>query len=136
MAKATMAHSARISTEEAIAPGVPIADVVGRMLGLIRRKRRGEDDKAELARAEEPNPVVALAVGLIYVFRTAAGARIMRELEHAVRKYAADPQALWRLVREGEGAAPPGDVIDTTVAEPKELPPTGEQPKPNPKPRG
>ena len=66
---------------------------------------------------EEPNPAVALAVGLIYVFRTSAGARIMRELEGAVRKYAADPQALWRLVRQGEpGNQARGDVIDTTVA--------------------
>lgn len=87
------------------------------MLGLIRRRR----DDETLQRQEDPNPAVALAVGLIYVFRTAAGARMMRELEGAVRKYAADPQALWRLVREG----PRGErheVIDTTVATPRELP--------------
>jgi hypothetical protein len=49
----------------------------------------------------------------------------MRELEGAVRKYSADPQALWRLVRDG--ARPDvddrGEVIDTTAATPKELPP-------------
>ena len=68
------------------------------------RKRRDGDEEESLARGpDEPNPAVALAVGLIYVFRTAAGGRIMRELEGAVRKYAADPQALWRLVRDGEG---------------------------------
>ena len=96
------------------------------MFGLIRRRRRepeelqGED---ALQRQEEPNPAVALAVGLIYVFRTSAGARLMRELEGAVRKYAADPQALWKLVREGEPRDDaPRDVIDTTVATPKELP--------------
>lgn len=84
------------------------------MLGLLRRRPADALD-----RPAEPNPAVAFAVGLIYVFRTSAGARIMRELEGAVRKYAADPQALWRLVREGER----GEVLDTTVAEPKELPP-------------
>ena len=87
------------------------------MLGLIRRRR----DDETLQRQEDPNPAVALAVGLIYVFRTAAGARMMRELEGAVRKYAADPQALWRLVREGHRAER-DDVIDTTVAPPRELP--------------
>jgi hypothetical protein len=82
------------------------------MLGLIRRRA-----KEALARGEapDPNPAVAFAVGMIYVFRTSPGARILRELERAVRQYAADPQALWRLVREGGR----GDVIDTT----KELPP-------------
>ena len=98
------------------------------MLGLIRRRRRDtEQEGAEtheeaLQKQDEPNPAVALAVGLIYVFRTSAGARLMRELEGAVRKYAADPQALWRLVREGEPPPPHDDVIDTTVATPKELP--------------
>jgi hypothetical protein len=84
------------------------------MLELLRRRRT-----EALDRPAEPNPAVAFAVGLIYVFRTAAGARIVRELERAVRKYAADPQALWRLVRDGDE----GEVLDTTVAEPKELPP-------------
>lgn len=90
------------------------------MFGLIRRRRdeRPDEDKA-LTRADEPNPAVALAVGLIYVFRTSAGARIMRELEGAVRKYSADPQALWRLVRDGEERA---DVIDTTAVTARELP--------------
>jgi hypothetical protein len=101
------------------------------MFGLIRRKRHDEAIEEEgahgaLGRPEEPNPAVALAVGLIYVFRTSAGARIMRELEGAVRKYAADPHALWRLVREG-GDVPPvrdvPDVIDTTAEPAKELPP-------------
>ena len=101
------------------------------MLGLIRRGRRdaaprddqARDDDAALAHADEPNPAVALAVGLIYVFRTAAGARLMRELEGAVRKYAADPQALWRLVRDGERQeSVSGDVIDTTAVTSKELP--------------
>ncbi|HEX8954123.1 MAG TPA: hypothetical protein VF945_19845 [Polyangia bacterium] len=87
------------------------------MLWLSRRRRDKDEDALE--RRDDPNPAVALAVGLVYVFRTAAGARIMRELEHAVRKYAADPQALWRLVRQGER----GEVIDTTAATPTELPP-------------
>jgi len=86
------------------------------MRGWLRRREdrvpaETEDDR-RLAHQEEPNPLVAFAVGLIYVFRTAAGARIMRELEGAVRKYSADPHALWRLVHKGEH----GDVIDTTVA--------------------
>ncbi len=86
------------------------------------KKRRDADDALEARRHDEPNPAVAFAVGLIYVFRTAAGARIMRELEGAVRKYAADPQALWRLVREGgHDDEPRGDVIDTTVAAPRAL---------------
>jgi hypothetical protein len=96
------------------------------MLGLIRRGRRDavanapkDETQESLARPDEPNPVVALAVGLIYVFRTSAGARLMRELEGAVRKYSADPQALWRLVRDGEERA---DVIDTTAVTGKELP--------------
>jgi len=95
------------------------------MLGLIRRRRRDthqEEGAETLQRQDEPNPAVALAVGLIYVFRTSAGARLMRELEGAVRKYAADPQALWKLVREGEPPPERDDVIDTTVASPKELP--------------
>ena len=80
------------------------------MFELLRRKRD------ELQRQdEEPNPVVALAVGLIYVFRTAAGARIMRELEVAVRKYAADPEALWKLVKSGEPVTPQKPIIDTTA---------------------
>ncbi|MGZ3440547.1 MAG: hypothetical protein ACXVDD_13585 [Polyangia bacterium] len=87
------------------------------MFGLIRRKDRSLERSSE-----EPNPAVALAVGLIYVFRTSAGARLMRELEGAVRKYAADPQALWKLVREGEPPAAPEDVIDTTAVVAKELP--------------
>ncbi|HEX6839710.1 MAG TPA: hypothetical protein VF334_24195 [Polyangia bacterium] len=92
------------------------------MFGLLRRRR--DHDDAALQRNDDPNPAVALAVGLIYVFRTAAGARIMRDLEAAVRKYSADPQALWRLVREGDRGSPdtPPDVIDTTVVAPKELP--------------
>jgi len=92
------------------------------MFGLLRRRRH--DDEEALQRSEDPNPAVALAVGLIYVFRTAAGARIMRDLEAAVRKYSADPQALWRLVREGDRGLrdTPSDVIDTTVVTPRELP--------------
>jgi hypothetical protein len=88
------------------------------MFGLIRRKAKSLERTDE-----EPNPAVALAVGLIYVFRTSAGARLMRELEGAVRKYAADPQALWKLVRDGEPKAERGDVIDTTAVDgTKELP--------------
>ena len=66
--------------------------------------------KRELARKDEadPNPVWALAVGLVYVFRTGPGARILRELEGAIRQYAKDPAALWRLVQNGD------EVIDTT----------------------
>jgi hypothetical protein len=82
------------------------------MLGLLRR------DRNELPRRhdeDEPNFFVALAVGLIYVFRTAAGARIMRELEVAVRKYAADPAALWKLVRSAEPPPPDKPIIDTTA---------------------
>ncbi|MCU1281490.1 MAG: hypothetical protein JWM53_5036 [bacterium] len=91
------------------------------MFGLQKLTRRKA--KSLERTDEEPNPAVALAVGLIYVFRTSAGARLMRELEGAVRKYAADPQALWKLVRDGE--APPAersDVIDTTAVVAKELP--------------
>jgi hypothetical protein len=83
------------------------------MFELIRRRA-----KALARRDDEPNPLMALAVGLVYVFRTSPGARLMRELEDAVRKYAGDPQALWRLVRDGE---PRSDVIDTTLTEPREL---------------
>jgi hypothetical protein len=87
------------------------------MFGLLRRTRNTEES---LTSAEEPNP----AVGLLYVFRTAAGARLMRELETAVRRYSADPQALWKLVRDGDTGAPErrDDVIDTTVVEPRALP--------------
>jgi hypothetical protein len=95
------------------------------MFGLIKRRRPSDEDREQtLQRSdEEPNPAVALAVGLIYVFRTSAGARLMRELEGAVRKYSADPQALWRLVRDGERPdVDRGDVIDTTAVTPKELP--------------
>ena len=67
-------------------------------------------DKAELVHdRDEPNPLVALAVGLIYLFRTRPGLAILRELDAAVRKYAANPAALWRLVRTGE------QVLDTTA---------------------
>ena len=97
------------------------------MFGLIKRRRREDEEAGEksLQHAnEEPNPAVALAVGLIYVFRTSAGAKLMRELEGAVRKYSADPQALWRLVRDGEPlGVDRGEVIDTTAVTPKELPP-------------
>jgi hypothetical protein len=58
---------------------------------------------------EEPNPLVALAVGLLYVFRTRPGHRILRELDAAVRKYASDPVALWQLMRSDE------EVLDTTA---------------------
>jgi hypothetical protein len=88
------------------------------MLGLLRHRSKEE---TSLTSPAEPNPAVAFAVGLIYVFRTAAGARIMRELETAVRTYAADPQALWRLVRDGQAAAPDPNVIDGTVSEPPRL---------------
>lgn len=107
------------------------------MLGLIRRRRdeegltrdeerrdgrrRARAREERLARADEPHPLVAFAVGLVYLFRTPAGARMMRELEAAIRKYAADPAALWRVVREGEPDAR-GEVIDTTADEPGELP--------------
>jgi hypothetical protein len=87
---------------------VPIAWQWIEMLGLLRRKQDELQNEAD-----EPHPALALAVGLIYVFRTAAGARIMRELEAAIRKYAADPDALWHLVRHGE---PRGEVIDTTAS--------------------
>ncbi|HEX4461422.1 MAG TPA: hypothetical protein VIA18_25755 [Polyangia bacterium] len=92
------------------------------MFGLIRRRA-----KAALEKQDEPNPAVALAVGLVWVFRTAAGSKMMQELETAVRKYSADPQALWKLVSEGErpesGKIDRGEVIDTTLVDPKELPP-------------
>jgi hypothetical protein len=92
------------------------------MLGLLRHRTREEN---ALTSEAEPNPAVAFAVGLIYVFRTAAGAKIIRELETAVRTYAADPQALWRLVREGDAGAAPAErsnVIDGTLAEAPRLP--------------
>jgi hypothetical protein len=81
------------------------------MVGLRRRQR----DDLQRHDDDTPHPLVALAVGLIYIFRTAAGARIMRELETAIRKYAADPAALWTLVRDGERPAPPPAIIDTTA---------------------
>ncbi len=88
------------------------------MVGLTRRRR---DEEQPLTRRDrEPSPLLTLAVGLIYVFRTSPGGRILRELEAAVRRYAADPQALWKLVRDGER----GDVIDAPTTEappPKEL---------------
>jgi hypothetical protein len=97
------------------------------MFGLIRKRAKEALDRRD--RADEPNPAVALAVGLVWMFRTAAGSKMIRELETAVRRYSADPQALWKLVREGELADPArgsqpdrGDVIDTTLAETKELP--------------
>lgn len=75
----------------------------------------------ELTREEEtPNPAVAFAVGLVYVFRTRQGLRIIKDLEEAVRKYSADPKALWELVRKGEE---PAEVIDTTAVETPPLPP-------------
>lgn len=90
------------------------------MFGLIRRRA-----KEALERNDEPNPAVALAVGLVWVFRTAAGSKMMQELETAVRKYSADPQALWKLVSEGERPeVDRGEVIDTTLVDTKELPPT------------
>lgn len=97
------------------------------MLGMIRKRAKEALERRD--RADEPNPAVALAVGLVWMFRTAAGSRMIQELETAVRKYSADPQALWKLVREGElpdsgraGRAARGDVIDTTLADTKELP--------------
>jgi hypothetical protein len=97
------------------------------MFGLGKLTRRRKPESLERT-DEEPNPAVAFAVGLIYVFRTSAGARLMRELEGAVRKYAADPEALWKLVRDGEPKAERSDVIDTTVAT-KELPQKKERQK-------
>ena len=74
--------------------------------------------RAELSHRDtaEANPLWALAVGLVYVFRTAPGHRILRDLERAVRRYAADPAALFRLVRGGD------DVIDASARETPELP--------------
>ena len=68
-------------------------------------------------REDEPSPWWAFTVGAVYLFRTAPGLRVLRDLERAVRKYAADPAALWRLVREGE----PDEII--------EAPPTRELPR-------
>ena len=51
---------------------------------------------------ERPHPAWALVVGCLYIFRTRPGAKLRRDLERAVRRYAADPAALWRLMREGE----------------------------------
>jgi hypothetical protein len=81
-----------------------------------------------LQRAEEapPNPAVALAVGLVYLLRTAAGARLVHELEMAVRKYAADPVALWKLVQsdaEADRDEPLRAVIDTTAETIERAPP-------------
>ncbi|HZS35766.1 MAG TPA: hypothetical protein VFF06_03020 [Polyangia bacterium] len=71
------------------------------------------EKRAALARKDgEPGALWALAVGLVYVFRTRPGLRIMRELEQAVRKYAADPAALWRLVNDGDEVIGGDDVID------------------------
>jgi len=92
------------------------------MLGLLRHRAR--EEKALTSEAE-PNPAVAFAVGLIYVFRTAAGARIIRELETAVRTYASDPQALWRLVHDRDAGGAPAersDVIEGTLADAPRLP--------------
>ena len=92
------------------------------MLARFRRRLKNEES---LVSSEDPHPAVALAVGLIYIFRTAAGMKIMRDLETAVRRYAADPQALWRLVRESDAQQQVVDaqrqVIDTTLAEPPAL---------------
>ncbi len=98
------------------------------MLGLIRRRR--DDAERALARSDDPNPALALVVGLVYVFRTAAGARILHELEQAVRKYAADPYALWELVRNGQPHQR-ADVIDTTAETIDARPPAlTEKPRP------
>ncbi len=69
----------------------------------------------------EPNPLWALAVGLVYVFRTAPGRELLRELERTVRAYAADPRALWRLVRGDDES-----IVDSTAREQRELPTGGE----------
>jgi hypothetical protein len=53
-------------------------------------------------REDDPSPWWAFAVGAVYLFRTAPGHRVLRDLERAVRKYAADPAALWRLVRDAD----------------------------------
>jgi hypothetical protein len=58
--------------------------------------------QAPLTRADDPNPIWAFAVGLAYLFRTRPGWKLIRELESAVRRYAADPAALWRLMRDTE----------------------------------
>jgi hypothetical protein len=65
---------------------------------------------------EEPHPLLALAVGMVYLFRTAPGARILSDLERAIRRYANDPVALWHLARRGE------DIVDTTVVDSDEKP--------------
>jgi len=71
---------------------------------------REEQSPARTSRGEpEPNPLWALAVGMVYLFRTGPGAQLRRDLEEAVRRYARDPSALWRLVQRG------GDVVDTTA---------------------
>ncbi len=58
--------------------------------------------RAEVVEFAAPNPWWAFAVGLVYVFRTPRGRRLMRELEAAIRRYAADPAALLRLMRGEE----------------------------------
>ncbi len=83
---------------------------------LIPWRRRALDKP----KAEEPNPAVAFAVGMLYVFGTRPGHRILRDLERAVRRYAADPAALLRLVRGGDEA------IETTAT--VDEPPGGELP--------
>lgn len=85
----------------------------GRMGTILSRRTRAEIVDAA---PDDPNPLWALAVGLVYLFRTRPGLRILRDLEAAIRRYAADPAALWRLVREGE------EVIDTTATSARELP--------------
>lgn len=98
------------------------------MLERFRKLARKppEAGTESLESTSEPHPAVAIAVGLIYVFRTAAGSRLMQELETAVRTYSANPQALWRLVKSGED---PGqtekkqnEVIEGSLAETKALP--------------
>jgi hypothetical protein len=83
--------------------------------GLIRRSRA--EEPAPARHNDDPNPAVALLVGLVYLFRTSPGARLMRELEAAVRKYSADPAALWRLVRQGQG-----DVLEGAPDDGRALP--------------
>jgi hypothetical protein len=94
--------------------------VSARPRGEIATPARDEVSDAvrrELRGADEPSPLWALAVGLVYVFRTAPGHRVLRDLERAVRRYAADPAALWRLVRDGDR-----DIVDSTARVPRELP--------------
>jgi hypothetical protein len=74
-------------------------------------------DEAGLTR-EEPNPAWAFAVGMLYVFGTRPGWRLLRQLEGAIRRYAADPTALMKLLRERETT----DIIE--VKEGPQLPPS------------